>query len=89
MKTTSNNSQSAHKTKNIHSHKMSAITEKKETMDLYVVVYYNLYKILYTIFFNKIFVTYLHRNWWILFGIIIILTAGTRFYKVTEPQHVW
>ncbi|PBC33846.1 Protein O-mannosyl-transferase [Apis cerana cerana] len=27
-------------------------------------------------------------NWWLLFGIIIILTAGTRFYKVTEPQHV-
>ena len=51
-------------------------------------IYYNLFKILYT-FFNKIFVTYLHRNWWILFGIIIILTAGTRFYKVTEPQHVW
>ncbi|KAF7391066.1 hypothetical protein HZH66_009546 [Vespula vulgaris] len=28
------------------------------------------------------------RNWWLLFGIIIILTIGTRFYKVTEPQHV-
>ncbi|XP_033344881.1 protein O-mannosyl-transferase 2 [Bombus vosnesenskii] len=27
-------------------------------------------------------------NWWLLFGIIVILTAGTRFYKVTEPQHV-
>ncbi|KOX71057.1 Protein O-mannosyl-transferase 2 [Melipona quadrifasciata] len=61
MKTASSNSQCAHKTKNIHSHKMSTITEKKETMDL---------------------------NWWILFGIIIILTVGTRFYKVTEPQHV-
>ncbi|XP_014601229.1 PREDICTED: protein O-mannosyl-transferase 2, partial [Polistes canadensis] len=29
-----------------------------------------------------------NRNWWLLFGIIIILTIGTRFYKVTEPQHV-
>ncbi|CAK9822719.1 Protein O-mannosyl-transferase 2 [Anthophora retusa] len=27
-------------------------------------------------------------NWYLLFGIIVILTAGTRFYKVTEPQHV-
>nr|XP_003705238.1 PREDICTED: protein O-mannosyl-transferase 2 isoform X1 [Megachile rotundata]XP_012145078.1 PREDICTED: protein O-mannosyl-transferase 2 isoform X1 [Megachile rotundata]XP_012145079.1 PREDICTED: protein O-mannosyl-transferase 2 isoform X1 [Megachile rotundata] len=27
-------------------------------------------------------------SWWLLFGIIIILTAGTRFHKVTEPQHV-
>ncbi|XP_076166055.1 protein O-mannosyl-transferase 2 [Ptiloglossa arizonensis] len=27
-------------------------------------------------------------NWWLLFGIIFILTAATRFYKVTEPQHV-
>ncbi|XP_076637885.1 protein O-mannosyl-transferase 2 isoform X1 [Colletes latitarsis] len=27
-------------------------------------------------------------NWWLLFGIIVILTAATRFYKVTEPQHV-
>lgn len=27
-------------------------------------------------------------NWWFIFGIIVILTAGTRFYKVTEPQHV-
>ncbi|KAK9299727.1 hypothetical protein QLX08_007353 [Tetragonisca angustula] len=60
MKTASSNSQCVHKTKNVHSHKMSTITEK-ETTDL---------------------------NWWILFGIIIILTAGTRFYKVTEPQHV-
>ncbi|KAK0182106.1 hypothetical protein PV327_000275 [Microctonus hyperodae] len=27
-------------------------------------------------------------NWWILFGVIVILTIGTRFYNVTEPQHV-
>lgn len=27
-------------------------------------------------------------QWWLIFGIIVILTAGTRFYKVTEPQHV-
>ncbi|XP_031831255.1 protein O-mannosyl-transferase 2 isoform X2 [Nomia melanderi] len=27
-------------------------------------------------------------NWWLLFGLIVILTGGTRFYKVTEPQHV-
>ena len=38
MKTASSNSQCVHKTKNVHSHKMSTITEK-ETTDLYVVVY--------------------------------------------------
>ncbi|XP_054011086.1 protein O-mannosyl-transferase 2 isoform X1 [Hylaeus anthracinus] len=27
-------------------------------------------------------------NWWLVFGIIVVLTAATRFYKVTEPQHV-
>ncbi|XP_014228926.1 protein O-mannosyl-transferase 2 [Trichogramma pretiosum] len=27
-------------------------------------------------------------NWWILFTIILLLTAATRFYKVTEPDHV-
>ncbi|XP_018402294.1 PREDICTED: protein O-mannosyl-transferase 2 [Cyphomyrmex costatus] len=27
-------------------------------------------------------------NWWLLFGGITILTLITRFYKVTEPQHV-
>ncbi|XP_076235237.1 protein O-mannosyl-transferase 2 isoform X2 [Calliopsis andreniformis] len=27
-------------------------------------------------------------KWWYIFGVILILTAGTRFYKVTEPQHV-
>ncbi|KZC06223.1 Protein O-mannosyl-transferase 2 [Dufourea novaeangliae] len=27
-------------------------------------------------------------SWWLFFGLIVILTAGTRFYKVTEPQHV-
>nr|XP_033334027.1 protein O-mannosyl-transferase 2 isoform X1 [Megalopta genalis] len=30
----------------------------------------------------------MNTNWWLLFGLIVILTAGTRFYKVTEPQHV-
>lgn len=53
------NSECTHKIKNLH--KISKVTEKRETTDL---------------------------NWWLLFGIIIILTAGTRFYKVTEPQHV-
>ncbi|KYN26969.1 Protein O-mannosyl-transferase 2 [Trachymyrmex cornetzi] len=27
-------------------------------------------------------------DWWLLFGGIIVLTLITRFYKVTEPQHV-
>ncbi|XP_033217409.1 protein O-mannosyl-transferase 2 [Belonocnema kinseyi] len=27
-------------------------------------------------------------NWWLFFIVIVILTAGTRFYKVAEPQHV-
>ncbi|XP_011504680.1 PREDICTED: protein O-mannosyl-transferase 2 [Ceratosolen solmsi marchali] len=27
-------------------------------------------------------------NWWLLFGIILIFTFITRFYKVTEPAHV-
>lgn len=27
-------------------------------------------------------------QWWLIFSIIVILTAGTRFYKVTEPHHV-
>lgn len=26
---------------------------------------------------------------WLLFGAVVILTIGTRFYKVTEPDHVW
>ncbi|XP_076382009.1 protein O-mannosyl-transferase 2 isoform X2 [Megalopta genalis] len=30
----------------------------------------------------------MNTNWWLFFGLIVILTAGTRFYKVTEPQHV-
>ncbi|XP_043272755.1 protein O-mannosyl-transferase 2 [Venturia canescens] len=29
-----------------------------------------------------------NSNWWYLFGIIVVLTAGTRFYNVSEPQHV-
>lgn len=29
------------------------------------------------------------RGWWLVFGVIIILTVITRFYNVTEPQHVW
>ncbi|XP_034938393.1 protein O-mannosyl-transferase 2 [Chelonus insularis] len=27
-------------------------------------------------------------NWWSIFGVIVILTFATRFYNVTEPQHV-
>ncbi|KAL9694071.1 hypothetical protein quinque_013356 [Culex quinquefasciatus] len=27
-------------------------------------------------------------NWWILFGAILVLTVGTRFYNVTVPDHV-
>lgn len=27
-------------------------------------------------------------NWWLIFIVIVALTAGTRFYKVTEPKHV-
>ncbi|XP_008555274.1 protein O-mannosyl-transferase 2 [Microplitis demolitor] len=27
-------------------------------------------------------------GWWLVFGVIIILTVITRFYNVTEPQHV-
>lgn len=26
--------------------------------------------------------------WWIVFGVICLLTAATRFYKVGEPEHV-
>ena len=44
MKNTNNYSQCGHKTKNIHLHKMSGTIEKEETMDLYVALYYNLFK---------------------------------------------
>ncbi|XP_055851879.1 protein O-mannosyl-transferase 2 [Episyrphus balteatus] len=27
-------------------------------------------------------------NWWVIFGAVIVLTAATRYYKVTEPDHV-
>lgn len=37
--------------------------------------------------FNATFI--IIRNWWILFVIVIVITAWTRYYKVTEPDHVW
>lgn len=27
--------------------------------------------------------------WWFVFGAVLVLTFATRFYKVTEPDHVW
>ncbi|RZC38810.1 protein O-mannosyl-transferase 2, partial [Asbolus verrucosus] len=29
------------------------------------------------------------NSWWLVFGIICFLTLVTRFYKITEPDHVW
>ncbi|KAJ8674354.1 hypothetical protein QAD02_005616 [Eretmocerus hayati] len=29
-----------------------------------------------------------NSNWWLYFGMILLLTFATRFYKVTEPPHV-
>lgn len=28
-------------------------------------------------------------NYWTVFGFVVLLTLVTRFYKVTEPDHVW
>lgn len=28
-------------------------------------------------------------SWWLLLGGITVLALITRFYKVTEPEHVW
>ncbi|XP_037954211.1 protein O-mannosyl-transferase 2-like [Teleopsis dalmanni] len=27
-------------------------------------------------------------NWWLIFGVVVLLTLSTRFYKVTEPDHI-
>ncbi|XP_046804385.1 protein O-mannosyl-transferase 2-like [Lucilia cuprina] len=27
-------------------------------------------------------------NWWIIFATVLLLTIATRYYKVTEPDHV-
>ncbi|XP_058062002.1 protein O-mannosyl-transferase 2 [Anopheles bellator] len=29
-----------------------------------------------------------HTWWWLLFGVVLLLTVGTRFYNVTAPDHV-
>lgn len=29
------------------------------------------------------------KYWWYAFGTVLVLTLFTRFYKVTEPDHVW
>lgn len=29
------------------------------------------------------------NNFWIVFGAVLLLTAATRYYKVTEPDHIW
>lgn len=29
------------------------------------------------------------NNFWIAFGAILLLTVATRYYKVTEPDHIW
>lgn len=36
----------------------------------------------------RFFLFFVFRNWY-LFGGIVLLTVATRFYKVTEPDHVW
>ncbi|XP_072388031.1 protein O-mannosyl-transferase 2 isoform X1 [Diabrotica undecimpunctata] len=28
------------------------------------------------------------KNWWFIFGIVCLLTIATRFYKISEPDHV-
>lgn len=41
--------------------------------------------------FEKMMVKFRHGDsqvWWIVFGVICLLTAATRFYKVGEPEHV-
>lgn len=43
------------------------------------VIYYNIITIC----------SYTSRDWWLVFGGITVLTLITRFYKVTEPEHVW
>lgn len=31
-----------------------------------------------------------HRQWYTLaLALVIVVTVATRFYKVTEPDHVW
>lgn len=31
-----------------------------------------------------------HRQWYLLaLTLVIVVTIATRFYKVTEPDHVW
>jgi len=27
--------------------------------------------------------------WWLVFGAVLLLTAWSRFHKVSEPDHVW
>lgn len=27
--------------------------------------------------------------WWTVFGVILIATAATRFYKLDQPDHIW
>lgn len=29
------------------------------------------------------------KHCWLWFGLVVFLTLVTRFYKVTEPDHVW
>lgn len=30
-----------------------------------------------------------NRVWWTVFGLLLIVTVGTRFYKLDQPDHVW
>ncbi|CAL4078365.1 unnamed protein product [Meganyctiphanes norvegica] len=42
--------------------------------------------------FDKLIMSYRRSDspsmWWAIFGVVCVLTAATRFYKVTEPEHV-
>lgn len=29
------------------------------------------------------------KHCWLWFALVVVLTLATRFYKVTEPDHVW
>lgn len=53
---------------------------------------YAIYKLIFLCLIHKIddfnIVILLCRNWK-LFGLVILVTFATRFYKVTEPDHVW